>query len=293
MMKMKLFFQLLVLLLLTSCSSSKLLLQTGAQASKDGILVCQKGVDTYTLLSQQQAIDQSQQQIILILSVPNPAAINLAENKASPIAKEIAPRINAYKSLLSVYQVFGLLTGSDEPGDTKAAEDALTASYNNIKQLPDLSASVSGFISTAGSAIMKQIQSGSVKKHNEALYELTKAYLALWNDEMPVWQKYLGLVYNRYANQLRTNPAAVYDMAKVKEALTEPYTGDAVILELFRVKQINDVTQQKAAVEKQLTDFGKALTLLNQAHLDLSKDASVTSDASNTLNTLETLLQTK
>src|ERR1700748_3381697 len=146
---MKNYIKLLALLLLVACSTTKLL-QTGSQVSKDGILVAQKGVDTYTLLSQQRDIERTQQDFIRILTMPNPSA-KFFDTTTDVIGKQIAPRINAYKKLITVYQAFGRLTGNDNSADTKTAADALTASYNSIKQLPDVSSGVSGLISMVGS----------------------------------------------------------------------------------------------------------------------------------------------
>jgi len=290
---MKNYIKLLALLILTSCSTTKQL-KTGSQISKDGMLVAQKGIDTYTLLQQQKDIDRSQQDMILILTAPNPAAVHFSDSTGNTIAIQIAPRINAYKSLIAAYQAFGRLTGNDNSADTKTAADALTASYNSVKQLPDLSSGVMSLISTGGTYIMQAIQSGSMKKHNEALSQLTKIYLDLWNSEAPTWDRYIDFVYDTYGRQLRTIPAKNYDMTKVKAGVADqPYTGDAISLALYQEKQYVTVIQQKNTLKKQLADFGKLLTLLNQAHIEFSKDQADTTAAASTLINIETLLQTK
>jgi hypothetical protein len=55
---MKSVVKIFLLLLLTSCGSAKLL-QMGCDASKEGLAVAQKGIDTYTLLGEQKDVDDS------------------------------------------------------------------------------------------------------------------------------------------------------------------------------------------------------------------------------------------
>ena len=277
-------------ILLASCSPSKLL-QVGSQASKDGVLVAQKGIDTYTLLGQQADIDLSQQNVITILTAPNPATVPLQETATNPMAKEIAPRIKAYKNLIRAYTVFGTLTGSDNSTDTKTAAAALDSSYNSFSKLPDLSSGASSAITAAAGAIMQAIESGVIKKQSQALADLTKIAANLWVEEEPVWDRYLGLVYDTYARQLKQVPDKYYDTTKLSTAITEPYTGNVVLLRLYRLDQRNTVIKQKNDIEKTIKDFGTELNLLSLAHAQLAANNTVA--AQNSLIDLEALLQAK
>ena len=129
---MKKILSFLLLLMLGSCGPSKLV-PIADRASKDGVLVAQKGIDTYVLLGKQADIDIRQQNIINILTVPDPAALELIVNQANPVAVEIPPRIKAYKSLIEVYRAFGLLAGGTFSDDTKTATTALENSYNGFQ----------------------------------------------------------------------------------------------------------------------------------------------------------------
>jgi len=289
---MRSFVKLFLLLILTSCGSSKLV-QVGTTVSKEGLEVSQNGIDTYTLLAEQRDIDASQRDIIKILTNPEPDKMALPQTIPEDFSGRINSRIKAYKSLLSVYQAFSLLTDSKYSADTQTATSAVLASYNSIKQLPQLSSGVSSIISGATGLITQSIQAKQIKKHNEILYNLTKVYLDLWNDEVHIWNDYVDRVYNEYVDGLKTVPTKYYDLNKVKDGNTEPYSDENILLLLYKIKQRNAIIKQKNDLKEQIANFGKALTQLNQAHAELSKDQSNITDVSTSLTNIEILIKAK
>src|SRR6266536_2567608 len=187
---MKKLSKILFIFLLTSCSSSKII-ELGGQAASKGIDVSQKGVEIYTILGKQADIDESQQNKVAILTNPNPGTMTLPNKHSRNFVKQLQPRLNAYKSLLNVYQEFNLLTDSKFGDKTKDAASALITSFNSINQLPDLPSAVSSMLPEVSKTISQSIQAKKVKKHNEILLAITNAYLKLWTEEESLWNAYI------------------------------------------------------------------------------------------------------
>jgi len=279
-------------LLISSCTSSKII-ELGGKAADKGTEVSQKGIDIYTTLSQQSDVDRYQQDKVKVLTHPNPIGMPLPATSPKGFPKQLSLRIKAFQSLLNVYKVFGLLTDKEYSNKTSDAVSALRDAYASISTLPDLPADVSALLPGVAGAIANNIQARKIKQHNLILFELTKAYLTLWNKEQPLWEDYIEQVYIRtYADALKGDLSNRYDPARVAEISKEPYNNNVIVL-MYRLKERDDIINSSVLLKKQLNDFGKALSGLNKAHSEISKQRPDIQIAISTINSIENLLNQK
>ncbi|PZU88631.1 MAG: hypothetical protein DI529_05385 [Chryseobacterium sp.] len=287
-MKNKIF--LILILILTSCASSKII-ELGGKASTEGVDVSQKAIDVYSTLSNQRDIDKSQQDKVKVLTNPKPETMNLPNTDSRDFSIQLEPRINAYKSLLKVYKAFALLTDNKYSDKTQEAVNALQDSYNSIDKLPDLSSTVSEKLPSVAKLITEAIQAKQIKKHNEILYGLSQAYLALWNADKPTWNEYIDRIYNDYSEELNTVVSKRYDAKKISQDNKEPYSDEAIIILMYRLRNRDEIAKQRDDIKKQLNDFGKALEELSRVHSEIAKQKTDVSIVISSINKIEELLK--
>ncbi|MEO8532376.1 MAG: hypothetical protein ABI441_01430 [Flavobacterium sp.] len=282
----------LLLLFLTSCSSSKII-ELGGETAVKGMDVSQKAQGIYTSLSDQAGIDKSQQDKVKVLTHPSPSTMALPDTKAPDFSKQLAPRIQAYQNLFEVYKAFALLSDSKYSDKTRDAMTALQDSYNAIEKMPDLPDNIKTKLPNVSKLISEAIQAKEVKKNNEILYTLSAVYLELWNADKQTWNDYIDLIYNSYSEGLNTVDSKRYDVNKISQSSSEPYSDSATIILMYRLRDRDEIMKQKNDLKKELAAFGQALEELNKAHAEIAKQATNISDVTSSLHKIEELLKDK
>jgi len=282
----------LVIVLLSSCASTKII-ELGSKATIKGTEVSEKALDIFTLLSQQANIDKSQQDKIKVLTNPDPATMRLPDTKVQDFSKEIAPRVKAYQSLLSTYKAFTLLTDSKYGDKIQESVSALQESYNLIKNLPNLPTTVSTKLPGVSKIITQAIQAKKIKVHNQILFSLTQLYITLWDEDQKIWNDYIDRIYNDYAQSLNSVSSKRYNAKKISENSNEPYSDESTVILIYRLDKRDKIIKQKNEIKNQFNDFGKALKELNQVHGEISKSKTNVTDVINMLSSIENLLKQK
>ncbi|QQT56171.1 hypothetical protein I6I98_13270 [Sphingobacterium multivorum] len=285
-------FNFLVIILLSSCGSAKII-DLGGKAAIKGTEVSQKGLDIYTMLSQQSGIDKRQQDIVKILTHPSPGTMALPNSPINDFSKQLVVRRKAYQSLLNTYNVFALLTDSKYGDRSHEAVSALQESYNSIEKLPDLPTTVSSKLPEVSKMISQSIQAKKIKSHNQILFGLTELYVKLWEADLKTWDNYLDHVYDDYSTGLNTVDINRYDYKKILEISKLPYKDEPTIIMMYRVEQRDEISEKKNTIKKQLDDFGKALKELNKVHAEISKSTADIVDITKMINSIEGLLKEK
>ncbi|MCD0467859.1 hypothetical protein [Flavobacterium sp. ENC] len=282
----------LLVLFLTSCSSSKIIELGNATAAK-GMDVSQKAQGIYATLSEQSAIDKSQQDEVKVLTHPSPSTMALPDTKAPDFSRQLQPRIQAYQNLFEVYKAFSLLTDPKYSDKTKEAMTALQDSYDAIEKMPDLPSDVKTKLPNVLKMAGEAVQAKEVKKNNEILYVLSEVYLELWNADKPTWNDYIDLIYNSYAEGLNTVDSKRYDVSKISQSNSGPYSDSATIILMYRLQNRDDIMKQKNDLKKQLDAFGQALQELTKAHAEIARQSTDISAVISSLNKIEELLKDK
>lgn len=289
---MKTFSKILILLLLASCSSTKII-ELGNKTSTEGINVSQKALDIYSILAKQADIDKSQQDELKVLTNPNPATMLLPDTKVQDYSEQLAVRIKAFKCLLNTYQVFGLLTDKNFGDKTKEAVSALQDSYNSINKLPDLPTTVTSKLPEVSKMITQAVQAKKIKMHNQILYSLTQLYLSLWNADEKIWDDYLDRIYNDYVTGMNTVDSKKYDLKQISQLSKEPYIDESIIILMYRLNQRDEIIKQRNDIKKQIQDLGEALAGLSKTHSEIAKEKPNISDVISSFNSIDNLLKQK
>jgi len=289
---MKTILKVVLILLLGSCTSTKVI-ELGGRAASEGVKVSQKAIDVFSLLAKQADIDKSQQDKIKVLTNPDPSTMSLPETKVQDFSQQLAPRILAYKSLLNTYSIFAVLTDKNYGDKTKDAMKALEESYNSINKLPDLPSTVSSKLPEVSKMITQAFQAKNIKQHNQILYSLTQLYFTLWNADEKIWDDYIDRIYNDYIMGLTSIESKQFDVKKIEQTFKEPYKDESTIILMYRLQCRDEIVKQRDEVKKQLKDFGKALLELTQAHAEIGKAETNISDVTSSLNSIENLLNQK
>lgn len=290
-LKMRNLLKFSFLLLLVSCVSPKII-ELGGKASTKGQEVSQNGIDILKVLSQQAAIDKSQQDKITVLTDPDPARMPLPDTKVkNDFPKALDERMSAYQSLLNTYKAFSLLTDSKYSDKTQEATIASQDSYNAISILPDIPATVSALLPKVAKTISQHIQARKIKKHNEILFALSEVYAKLWEEDKKTWNAYIDRVYDDYITGLNGVKSSRYDAKKISENDKEPFSDTPTVILMYRLNKRDELNKEKNKLKKSLNDFGKVLNELNKAHAEISKSKTEILDAIKTMNTIENLLK--
>lgn len=288
---MKTILKLLLILLLTSCASTKII-ELGGKTANKGTEVSQKAIDVYNMISAQADIDKSQQDRLKIMTHPNPAEMErLPDTKVQTFKDQIKLRVTAYQSLLKTYKAFNLLTDSKYGDKTQEATASLQKSYNAIEKLPDIPSSVSSKLPEVAKMITRGIQSKKIKEHNEVLAALTELYIQLWEEDSKIWYDYLDRVYIDYATGLNTVPNNRFDSKRIAQNSNEPFSNETILILLYRLKYRDDIIKKNEELKQQLINFGKALRELNKIHVEISKTKTDIADVTGMINSIEDLLK--
>ncbi len=253
---MKTLLKIALLLLLVSCSSTKMI-DLGNKASTEGINVCQRAIEIYTLLSDQADIDKSQQDRIKVLTNPDPATMTLPDVKTQDFSSIISARIQAYKNLSNTYRAFRLLADDKYSDRTQEAVSALQNSYNSIEKLPNLPEKVSSILPEVSKMITRVVQAKKIKTHNEVMYVLTSVFLVLWNEEEKIWYEYLDRIYNDYATGLNAVDSKTYDVKQITRLSGEPYTNESIIILMYRLNKRDEIIKHKMILRNNCTTLGR------------------------------------
>lgn len=282
----------IILFALASCQAPKTV-QLGAQVSQTGVEMGEKGIQMYQLLLSQAGIDKRHQERIKILTNPSPATMLFPNDTPRSFGAQIAPRIDAYYSLIEVYRVFSLLSDAKYANRSKEAINALQSSYSKLEKLPDLPDKVKTKLPQVMSALATSIQAKKIKEHNAVLYQLADTYYQLWMADLKSWEEYVDRVYNDYMEPIRGLEMKRYDIKKIAKDLDEPYGDDAVLVMLFKLQQCDEIMAKRDKIKQQLYAFGSGLRMLADMHAEISKQQTDIELVMSSLNKIVSFLKSK
>lgn len=281
---------LIIPVLLLSCTSGRMI-QLGNEASRAGMEVCADALEVYSTLAGEAETEKLFQDRVKVLINPDPASMTLPDSETTDFSDQLGLRVQAYKSLLTTYKTFNLLTDKAYSKKNEEAVVALQNSYNAIEGLPDLPGEVSSKLPGVAKYLSEAFQAKKIKKHNEALFALSEAYLALWQSDSRLWIEYIDRIYDDYTNGLNQVSSDRYDPEAISRELHLPYKDKDVLLVLYRIEIRNEIRAEKQSIIESINDVEKALVELTYLHSEISKDKPSIPDIISTLDTIESLLE--
>lgn len=285
--------QIIILALLvtfSSCASTQKI-ELGANVSQKGIEVSQKALNVLNTLEEQSYIGKKLEDISRILVSPNLSDLKLPDTEQIEILKQLQPRIDAYKSLLSIYQTFNKLADSNHGERTFNATSALQSSYNTVQSLPGLPDSIRNNNSEFTRLVTQSMQAKKIMEYNQEMYILTKIYVDIWERDHKTWSNVIDGFYDSYINRLNSLPISKFDLTKIAKDENFPFKDDEVAISIYRLKEREKFESQKNAVKQELTNLTKALNELNKLHAELMKPETDLSSIIYLINSIDNLLK--
>lgn len=248
----------------------------GASVAAQGQLTCDKALLTYEKIEDWQARMEAADIKLRLLTHPAPDQVKLTgiNSSVNPLQREISVRKKAYKAIKDTYEAFNRLSDPAFAKNTEDAAKSLVASINSIEQIPDISSSAKGIISSALGEIVRQVQAGKIKEHNKQLSKLSEGLEALWNDDKKVWQDHLDATCRIAESGIDGLKEDRFDLARLKDFVKEPYSQSRNLL-LFKQQEIEKHRSRRDEIKADLDKVGKAFELLESTHSELKKERPV------------------
>ena len=289
---MKRVILIIVVLKLTSCAPARYIEFSGKVATL-GVEVSQKGIDSYKLIQMQSQIQKNQRDRIKILQNPNPNALKeLPDTEIEDFSSQIVFRVDSYKKLLKIYEIFDLISDKKYQSSVTEAVSEFQKILELIDKIPKLSPEIKSMIPGVTTKILQGVQAGKIKQLNEKLFWLTNLYCLIWEEDVKIWEEYIDAIYDNYRKEMNIVDNNNFDSKKIANEFKEPFREEILVF-MYRIQIREKILQDKENLKKEINDFGKSLRLLNKTHLEISKNKTNISNLMQNANAISNSVNKK
>jgi hypothetical protein len=253
------------LLILNSCQSNSG--EQGTQYSENGIKLCQNAQKLIQDMDSSMSNQNYQSEFIKIMNNPSPETYimqkdsNYFESKAQFIYL-----LNAFKSLEKVFNAFQLQLSNKISLSSSNLEEKLIMVSNGLD-----SVALSEELNNKNVKLKKNIKTGKFRVEG-TVYQITDMYAEVW-DELA--KKFISLqikAQQKYENGIKSIPVSAFNPEKIKTLINEPYSNDAVLVNLYKLKLIKDNQNKLSTLEASLNNISDAYQILLQIQGELIKN---------------------
>jgi len=274
--------------LFSHCSTSRNTVKLGNKVAQSGSALVAQVLKSYDLIAQLSTVDKKQQDLIRLLSYPNPAAMQLPDTRGRSL-KYLPPKIAAFQSLKLVYAHYEELSDAASKDQINAASAALVASYVAITQLPAIPTSVQQMIPEGAADLTLGNQANKVREQNEAIRKLTSAYFEVWKKDVAPFKAYANRIYKDYYDAVLALPNSRFNPAAIQQYTGTPYRGDYNVIS-YKMKVRDDALGAIDNVNQTLDQTTDAFQQLIAAHNELSQKPVSQSNIINLTNSMNNTL---
>jgi hypothetical protein len=265
-------------LLLTGCLRTAAVRTLGSAVAMKGKDVSSSALSVYDELAKQADIDRAQQDYIKVVTSPDPERGRLPDTQSRPFARQLEPRIAAYRALLDAYSKYQTLSGKDFGKQTETAAGSLLTGMKSLSGVPDLPSAVTTLLPKVAGMIMEAQRAKDIRKYNRALVELSTAYQSLWDRDLPIWKQYLERIYGDYADGFKSVDVTRFDRAALAGAVKDPFTVE-IKMGLYKLQMRNDAFRQRDALIGRLDQVSESFRQLESGQAELMKAKPNVADA--------------
>jgi hypothetical protein len=276
---------LILLLVFTSACDPGAVRQVGARVALRGQESCDAALEVYSKVDAAADTDKMQQDLITVLTRPAQSKLPLPDKPRVSFEAQLGPRIKAYKALRKAYATLHRLSDPAFSDQTKEAADALTASINALRGVPDLPAPVSALLPTLAGFVVGQIQAKEIKKHNLALYHLAQAYNSLWENDKPIWERHIARVHTDYSAAIESLTPEQFDEARLRDTVKEPF-GKPYLVSLYKLRKRDESRARQQELQTGLDEVSRAFATLARAHKELASQKPSLADVLSMLESI-------
>lgn len=279
-----------IIALTTACQSGTerdLSLQTNQKAVEVIDLI----LETYNEINAQTYQDKYHQDLIIILTDPFPADMNMPDKDRQNLDTLLLQRKEAYRNLQLVFELYGELLNDNSRHQREKSHAAMSNSFHAIENMRNVPGKALDKLDDSTKVDMLS-QSSNNRKHYLALAEITKAYHAIWLNDLPIWKEMLWAMHKTYSDGLQGIPVEVFNGEKVLELMPkQPYSDTARLVTLYKLQLRNQSSEHIRQIEQQLDAISQLLDILVETNTLLGQRNYEAEEVEFLLNRMDNILK--
>lgn len=253
--------------------------------SENGMALTAKAISFYQDMNDALRNQQYDNEIIRILNDPAPSAylMQLDESKSSIIEENINKQA-AFNLLRKTYSAYNLFLDRNFDYGSSDLKSRLATACSALDSFE-----VSDFF-TERVQYLKQLIAGGRFKEDVVLMELSKLYADLWNQDSQKWFMLLESDMNNYREGVNKIPNGSFDGSKVKKLVDQPYSDDAVLVNLYKLQLIKEKELWAEKLMDKIQTVTEGFEILTELNGELAKRKTDGQRINELNNKLETII---
>jgi hypothetical protein len=190
---------------------------------------------------------------------------------------------NALKKLEKVYIAFELQLDSRVSSSTAGLHEKMLLASMALDSLE-----MGDALKLKNNNLKKNLGSGKYRT-DASLFQLTDMYAQVWDLICSEHQKVQLNAVANYESGIKRTPVSAFSAEKIKTLINEPYSNNAVLVNLYKLKLIKDNQQKVAGLSERINKVSDAFNRILQVQGELlkrKKDMLKIQELNNTITVL-------
>lgn len=226
-----------------------------------------------------------QEELVKILNDPSPDTYLIKSSADTDITgMEYLYIANALNSLEKVFIAYQLILDPSFKINESMLREKMLMACNSLDSL-----NLNETLKKKNTNIKKTISAGKFRIEG-SLFLLTDIYAEFWHE---ISQNYLaGLIefQKKFESGIKSIPVSAFNIEKVKSIVDEPYSSNAVLVNLYKLKLIKESQDQIARLDRRNAGIVESFNLLIQIQGELMRRNTDKLKIAELNNALELLL---
>lgn len=269
-----------------SCSGNKVK-DDKVFLSENGIALTAKAVHVYQDLNNALKNQQYDTEMIRILNDPAPSEyLTRLDGSELLIAEGSFNKQTAFSQLRKAYASYNLFLDRNFDYGSSDLKNSLATACAALDSFQ-----VSDFFTERVKYLKQQIAGGRFKE-DVVILELAKLYADVWTQDAQKWYLLLKDGMKYYREGVNKIPNNSFDLAKVKKLVDQPYSNDAVLVNLYKLQLIKDKDLWAENLMYEIQTVSESFEILIEMNGEFAKRKADQQRINELNNKLETLLIT-
>ncbi|OQX99409.1 MAG: hypothetical protein B6I20_09950 [Bacteroidetes bacterium 4572_117] len=252
--------------------------------SENGIAVANKAINSYQLLNKSVRNQQYDNEIVQILTDHSPATYSMQTDMGKlQIIDDIIKKQAALTLFRKAYASYNLFLDRNFDFGSSNLKDRL---YTACAALDSFE--VSEFYTERVQNLKQQISQGHFKE-NMAVFELSKLYADLWDNDSQNWFMLLENELRNYKDGINKVPYTSFEVSKIKKLVDKPYNDEAILVNLYKLKLVKEKELTTGFLMEELQKVSDSFELLTELNGELLKKKPDQAKINNLNNKLEAI----
>jgi hypothetical protein len=248
---------------LTSCSGTKS--DPAAEIAQHGITISELVEKTYDNLKNTFKEQEFQKEFIQIVNDISPETyIMKIESDSNSELKDLN-RINAYRNFEKVFRAYNLQFDRNISLDESDLQEKIINTCNSIDSL-----NLGESLVAKNEQIKKHINSSKFNLE-QIIYELTTIFAEIWTQESQNWFMKLATFQEETDKGIKRIPTSAFNTEKLKSMVEEPYSNNAVLINLYKLKLIKENQLKVSGLQEQMNKITEGFELLLEVQAERLK----------------------